>query len=252
MATQRICSIPCCGKKHAARGFCDPHFRRWKKSGDGFDRSPVLVVERGPICVIDDCGKPHSAHGYCANHYRSWQTYGDPLAVTKFKSRKSPRLEFLENALVSAADDCVLWPYSLDTHGYGQFHIKKKCYRAHRVVCELAYGPAPSPELQAAHSCGVRNCVNHRHLRWATPVENSADRIVHGTTIRGSKVKWAVLKESDIPAIWARRQSGESALKIARALGVKRSTIKNVLYGQTWAWVRPVVKPAPEAIQATA
>lgn len=29
----RICSIPGCGKPHAARGWCDPHYRRYVRNG---------------------------------------------------------------------------------------------------------------------------------------------------------------------------------------------------------------------------
>src|SRR5687767_14275504 len=34
MATQRICSIPDCGKKHFGRGWCAAHWVRWQRHGD--------------------------------------------------------------------------------------------------------------------------------------------------------------------------------------------------------------------------
>jgi len=34
MATDRICSIPGCGKPLCARGWCQAHYKRWKASGD--------------------------------------------------------------------------------------------------------------------------------------------------------------------------------------------------------------------------
>jgi hypothetical protein len=34
MATSPICSIPDCGKPVAARGWCNAHYRRWRRHGD--------------------------------------------------------------------------------------------------------------------------------------------------------------------------------------------------------------------------
>lgn len=34
MAAPRICSVEGCDKRAVARGWCDPHYRRWKKYGD--------------------------------------------------------------------------------------------------------------------------------------------------------------------------------------------------------------------------
>lgn len=258
MATQRICSIPGCGKQHAARDLCDPHFRRWQKSGDNFDRSLVVQVERGPFCTIGGCGKPHVANGYCRNHYRSHSLHGDPLATEKRQSRKNPMVEFLEGVSAATADECITWPYAFDRHGYGQFSLKRKCYRAHRFVCELVHGSPSATDLQAAHSCGVRSCVNPRHLRWATPAENSADMIIHGTAMRGSKVKRARLNEADIPLIWARIIAGDATSKIAADYNVSAGAISSIRGGKAWAWLvsqlEPVkpAQPAPNATQAMA
>lgn len=34
MATERLCSIEGCGKKHFTRGWCGAHYYKWKKHGD--------------------------------------------------------------------------------------------------------------------------------------------------------------------------------------------------------------------------
>ena len=49
---------------------------------------------------------------------------------------------------------------------------------AHRAMCELVHGPAPTPKHQAAHSChrGCDGCVLPQHLHWATDAENRAER----------------------------------------------------------------------------
>lgn len=34
MGAKRVCSIPDCGKRARSRGWCDPHYRRWRRNGD--------------------------------------------------------------------------------------------------------------------------------------------------------------------------------------------------------------------------
>lgn len=44
-----------------------------------------------------------------------------------------------------------------------------------RLVCEAVWGPAPSPDHHAGHTCPDGEncrCVNPNHLRWMTPEEN--------------------------------------------------------------------------------
>jgi hypothetical protein len=35
MATERICTIEGCGKRHEARGLCAAHYKRWRTTSDG-------------------------------------------------------------------------------------------------------------------------------------------------------------------------------------------------------------------------
>jgi hypothetical protein len=72
------------------------------------------------------------------------------------------------------------------THrGYARYRImsvgRKISAYAHRLVCEAWHGPQPSPTHQVAHGDGTKLNNHHSNLRWATPVENEADKIIHGT-----------------------------------------------------------------------
>lgn len=93
-------------------------------------------------------------------------------------------------------DDCLTWPFLKSPRGYARMHVNGRDKRVSRLVCEEAYGTPPTPDHHAAHSCGKGHlaCVTKRHLRWATPVENAADKIIHGTNFGRWRVKserWA-------------------------------------------------------------
>lgn len=76
------------------------------------------------------------------------------------------------------SDECLPWPFSRDDKGYGTFGYLGRPYKAHRYMCQLVHGPAPSPKHVASHSCGNghQGCANPRHLRWATQSENQIER----------------------------------------------------------------------------
>lgn len=51
----------------------------------------------------------------------------------------------------------------------------------HVMVCEVFHGPRPTPQHQVAHINGDRLDNRAANLRWATPSENIADQVRHGT-----------------------------------------------------------------------
>src|SRR3569833_517171 len=78
--------------------------------------------------------------------------------------------------------ECLIWPWTRDGQGRGAVGIDGKLLRAHRVMCELVHGPAPTQEHHAAHSCGNGHnaCVHPMHLSWKTKEENAQDRVQDG------------------------------------------------------------------------
>lgn len=80
-------------------------------------------------------------------------------------------------------DDCLTWPFARNRQkGYGMLGYLGKSRYAHRTMCELAHGPAPSSKHQATHSCGQghEGCVHPRHLAWKTNSANQLERRGHG------------------------------------------------------------------------
>lgn len=114
--------------------------------------------------------------------------------------------------------------------------------RVHRLVIEAFWGPPPFPDAEAAHNDGNPHHNRASNLRWATKTENQADRVRHGTDLRGSKVYGAKLTEADIPVIRRRIASGERYQSIADDYGVDKSNIGCIAVGKTWRHVPNVPK----------
>jgi hypothetical protein len=132
-------------------------------------------------------------------------------------------------------DECLAFPYSIGSHGYGQFSAKrlsKQPLLAHRYICKKAHGSPPEGEfMAAAHSCGNRICVNPRHLRWATYAENEDDKREHGRMQIGERHAMAKLSRSDVISI-----RGTTGLNkdIATQFGVTKSTIGDIKRRRSW------------------
>jgi hypothetical protein len=192
-------------------------------------------------CSVEACnGNAHrSANGkmgYCSKHYQRVKKHGDPNIV---KSVPSPALDWIAAHVDYAGDDCLIWPFAVGKDGYGRVHRPGSSVMttASNSMCEQAHGPRPASH-ECAHSCGNghRACVNPRHLRWATPTENQADRILHGTTNRGARQWTARLTEDDIREI--RSLSGVMPqTEIAALFGVGQDHISRIISRQVWSWL---------------
>lgn len=61
------CGLDGCDRQHYAKGYCSPHWRRWRYTGNP---GPVAIEGRGRAgCAFDGCLEQHSAKGWCATHY---------------------------------------------------------------------------------------------------------------------------------------------------------------------------------------
>lgn len=139
-------------------------------------------------------------------------------------------IEWLKICLETQTDDCIPWPLSRDNKGYpqvctGRIDAKTtKIEKANRVICRMAHGEPPTPEHQAAHSCGNRGCVNKEHLSWKTQGENEEDKKTHGTLVPntwGRNGKLTTLQRAEIVA-----DKTTPKVELAARYGVRRGTIE--------------------------
>lgn len=135
-------------------------------------------------------------------------------------------------------DDCPKWPYATSAQGYGIIRVQGRNKVVSREVCEIAHGPPPTPEHQAAHNCGKGNlgCFGANCLQWKTRAENRSDELIHGTRPRGERHGLAKLTETNVREI--RRLKGKlSQPGIASIYGVSRQTVGEIHRGEIWAWM---------------
>lgn len=142
---------------------------------------------------------------------------------------------FIEKAVTFDGDECLLWPYRRNNKGRGNIFIDGKYRNVNRIVCERRNGPPPTPQHEAAHSCGNghNGCCNGKHLRWATSEENKADMAEHGTRPVGEKNGIAKLTAEAVREIRASKARGDG-YKLARRFNVSEATISRVRRGHLW------------------
>lgn len=189
-------------------------------------------------CTVSDCAADAVSNGLCKRHWHKQRRYGHPEGGASW--RKGESLAWLLAHVHHDGDECLIWPFTRSSSGYGVICIDGRQRPAHREICERAHGPAPTQDHHAAHSCGRGHdgCVNRRHLRWATPAENQADRLAHGTSSRGAGNGCALLAEDQVLEIRNDLARGARQSDLARRFGVHISTIHLIKTGRNWGWLK--------------
>jgi hypothetical protein len=271
MPDARICSVEGCGNRVEARGLCKKHHLRLLRHGDVNYISRIIKPKETRSCGVEGCEEPHKAHGFCNKHYRRYLEHGDPLFGEKpsacsveecdnpvkakglcathymrllrrgtlelSRTENGAGLQFVLKALQYDGDDCLFWPFP--SNRYAMIFVDGKAIGAHRYVCEQVNGPPPTPEHQAAHSCGKGHlgCLTPHHLSWKTAAENQGDRLIHGTHSRGSQNHFAVLNEDEAREAKRLIEMGVPYAMIADQFGVTVSAISAIAREATWWWV---------------
>lgn len=115
-------------------------------------------------------------------------------------------------------------------------HNRKRTFSVHCLVATAFHGSRPQGK-QARHLDG--NSLNNRetNLVWGTCLENARDKILHGTSGRGTTHYGAKLNDQIVTIILEGLKAGHSQLSLSREYGVRQGTISAIALGKTWVHV---------------
>jgi DNA-binding XRE family transcriptional regulator len=103
--------------------------------------------------------------------------------------------------------------------------------KVHTLVCTAFHGARPNGK-EAAHGDGKPGNAGAGNLRWATPVENNADKRLHGTHREGEAHAAHILSEDQVREI--RHANGPTHQELADQYGISQSQISQIRSGKAW------------------
>lgn len=161
-----------------------------------------------------------------------------PNDPTRSWSRKRRPLSerFREKVDVRGPDDCWPWLASTKQGGYGKCGDERgRVQLTHRVAYQLVNGPIPEG-MVVCHQCDNPRCVNPAHLYLGTQADNLRDMRNKGrdNPPRGARHPKARLTEDLARSI---RNDPRSHRRIARELGIGKSTVGMIKAGITWTHI---------------
>lgn len=124
---------------------------------------------------------------------------------------------------------CWWWTGPVNHGGYGHLRPGGKTTIVTHIALHLDGRPRPVG-LLALHSCDQPLCVNPRHLRWGTRLDNTRDAQARG---RFNNKGGAKLSVDDVREIKRTPRSVEAQV-LADRFGVERQAIYRIRYGQRW------------------
>lgn len=235
------CSVDGCQanahyRAKGVKGRCSVHNARFNRTGS-FERTRRGYTKGAASCRVCGSTKGRITMGLCSSHYHRLCRHGNPIEGAAPRPERGEPLQYLIEHMY---DGCSFpWPFATcgGGAGYPQINIDGTKTTANRFVCELVNGPPPTPDHEAAHSCGNQSCFHAGCLRWATSSENNMDKVDHGTHNRGERHSLAKISEATAHYIKFSAPR-TSATTLARSIGVSATIIRHIWAERSWCWLR--------------
>lgn len=198
------CSIADCPTTAYARGWCQKHYTRWKRTGD-----PEKVIH----------------------------AYREPPHLVR------PKRDRWEER-VDKSGDCWIWIGARTSHGYGQLRTGNpgRVEMAHRLAWEFYRGPI-SAGMDICHRCDNPPCVNPDHLFPGNAEANARDMVAKGRKKGGSPKgvshpmptgnSWKLNSEI-VLEIRRRAEGGESYASISRSFDLTAAMVSRIVRRLSW------------------
>lgn len=146
---------------------------------------------------------------------------------------------FWDNTEKASDCECILWIRGTQGSGYGSFpEASRKFSLAHRRAYEINNAPIPD-HLFVLHSCDNPRCVNPKHLRLGTHLDNVKDMISKSRNPyfgqKGEKHPKAKLNRNQVDEILSKYQLGNTTQKaLAEEYRISFQHVSELVKGHHW------------------
>lgn len=198
-----MCSVAGCGCNILARGMCQKHYARWRRTGSTDPIRPTYddgrsMLEHATEKFLTGIRKLDSGCWVC----KTAQPTGKGYAEIKIGGQKT-----------------------------GIFREK-----VHRLSHLHFIGPI-TDGFGVLHTCDFRPCCNPDHLFEGTTDDNLKDMARKGRSCHGAKHGCAKLSEADVLAIYAEESRLDTCVpltELAKRYNVTISNISYIVTGKSW------------------
>lgn len=124
---------------------------------------------------------------------------------------------------------CWEWLGVTSRGGYGILRVRGIKRQAHRLMWELAHGPIPK-SMMIMHRCDNPPCINPRHLKIGSNVDNVADST-------RKKRRWKPLGElnGNTKLTWKKVSDIRSVIpKLAKRYRISEKLVHHILAYKCW------------------